>query len=158
MKVGFIGLGRMGGAMARRLLDGGHDVGVYNRSVDKRKPLTDAGAKPLTSIKLAATYGDAVFTMVSDDAAVLEVVGRPGGLQDSLPRGGIHICAGTHSVGAIEKLKEIHAGAGQILIASPMLGRPAIWGNRRAPSAQASSEAASCLRHSSGSSSCWRRT
>jgi 3-hydroxyisobutyrate dehydrogenase-like beta-hydroxyacid dehydrogenase len=64
--------------------------------------------------------------MVSDDAAVLQVVGQPGGLKDSLPKGGIHICAGTHSVGAIQKLKEIHAEAGQILIASPMLGRPEV--------------------------------
>ena len=47
MKVGFIGLGRMGSAMARRLIDGKHDVGVYNRSPEKLKPLTDAGAKPL---------------------------------------------------------------------------------------------------------------
>ena len=54
MKVGFIGLGRMGSAMARRLVDGKHDVGVYNRSADKLKPLTDAGAKPLDSIKAAA--------------------------------------------------------------------------------------------------------
>ena len=54
MKVGFIGLGRMGAAMARRLIDGKHDVGVYNRSADKLKPLTDAGAKPLGSIKAAA--------------------------------------------------------------------------------------------------------
>ena len=42
MKVGFIGLGRMGQVMARRLLDAGHEVGVYNRTADKTKPLTDA--------------------------------------------------------------------------------------------------------------------
>jgi 3-hydroxyisobutyrate dehydrogenase-like beta-hydroxyacid dehydrogenase len=126
MKVGFIGLGRMGGVMTRRLIDAGHEVGVYNRNADKAKPLVDAGAKALSSIKAAAQFGDAVFTMVSDDAAVLQVVGQPGGLKDSLPKGGIHICAGTHSVGAIQKLKEIHAEAGQILIASPMLGRPEV--------------------------------
>jgi 3-hydroxyisobutyrate dehydrogenase-like beta-hydroxyacid dehydrogenase len=124
MKVGFIGLGRMGQAMARRLIDSGHEVGAYNRTVDKIKPLIDAGAKAVDSIKTAATFGDAVFTMVSDDAAALEVVTRSGGLKESLPKGGIHICAGTHSVAAIEKLKAIHAEAGQILIASPMLGRP----------------------------------
>ena len=39
MKVGFIGLGRMGQAMARRLIDGGHEVGVYNRTAEKLKPL-----------------------------------------------------------------------------------------------------------------------
>ncbi|MGC1276809.1 MAG: NAD(P)-dependent oxidoreductase [Xanthobacteraceae bacterium] len=124
MKVGFIGLGRMGSAMARRLVDGGHDVGVYNRSADKLKPLVDAGAKPLDSIKAAANYGAAVFTMLADDAALLDVVSKPGGLLQSLPKGGIHICAGTHSVAAIQNVKKLHADAGQILIATPMLGRP----------------------------------
>jgi 3-hydroxyisobutyrate dehydrogenase-like beta-hydroxyacid dehydrogenase len=124
MKVGFIGLGRMGGAMARRLLEAGHDVGAYNRTAARSKPLIDAGAKHLDSIKAAATYGNAVFTMLADDAAVLDVVSQPGGLLASLPKGGIHICAGTHSVAAMTKLKALHGKAGQVLIATPMLGRP----------------------------------
>jgi 3-hydroxyisobutyrate dehydrogenase-like beta-hydroxyacid dehydrogenase len=124
MKVGFIGLGRMGAAMAGRLLDGGHELGLYNRTPDKIKALTDRGAKPLTSIHAAANYGEAVFTMLADDTAVLDVVGQQGGLLQSLPKGGIHICAGTHSVACITKLKALHAEAGQILLATPMLGRP----------------------------------
>jgi 3-hydroxyisobutyrate dehydrogenase-like beta-hydroxyacid dehydrogenase len=124
MKVGFIGLGRMGAAMAGRLLDGGHDLGLYNRTPEKIKALTDRGAKALISINAAANYGDAVFTMLADDAAVLDVVGQQGGLLQSLPNGGVHICAGTHSVACITKLKALHAEAGQILIATPMLGRP----------------------------------
>ena len=60
--------------MARRLIDGEHEVGVYNRTADKLKTLTDLGARPLDSIKAAATYGEAVFTMLADDAAVLDVV------------------------------------------------------------------------------------
>jgi 3-hydroxyisobutyrate dehydrogenase-like beta-hydroxyacid dehydrogenase len=126
MKVGFIGLGRMGSAMARRLVDGKHDVGVYNRSAEKLKPLTEHGAKALPSIKAAATYGEAVFTMLADDAAVMDVVGQPGGLLQSLPKGGIHICAGTHSVACVGKLKTLHVEAGQILVATPMLGRPEV--------------------------------
>jgi 3-hydroxyisobutyrate dehydrogenase-like beta-hydroxyacid dehydrogenase len=126
MKVGFIGLGRMGEVMTRRLLDGGHEVGVYNRTAEKMKPLVDHGAKPMDSIKAAANFGAAVFTMLTDDAAVLDVVGRPGGIKESLPTGGVHICCGTHSVAAIEKLKALHAEAGQILIASPILGRPEV--------------------------------
>ena len=92
MKAGFIGLGRMGQAMARRLLDGGYDLGVYNRTAEKLRPLTGLGAKPLDSIKAAATYGEAVFTMLADDAAVIEVAGKPAGLVESLPDGGVHIC------------------------------------------------------------------
>ncbi len=45
MKVGFIGLGRMGQAMTRRILDAGHDLAVYNRSPDKTRAPAAAGAK-----------------------------------------------------------------------------------------------------------------
>ncbi len=44
--------------------------------------------------------------MLADDAAVTEVVTRTGGLLASLPKGGIHICAGTHSVACIQALKK----------------------------------------------------
>src|SRR5271165_5697174 len=122
MKVGFIGLGRMGQAMARRLIEGGHDVGVYNRTAEKLKALIEFGGKPVDSIKAAANYGAAVFTMLADDAAVLDVV----------TKGGIHICAGTHSVAAIGRLKALHEEAGQVLIATPMLGRPEVVASAQA--------------------------
>ena len=126
MKAGFIGLGRMGQAMAGRLIEGGHEVGVYNRTAEKLKPLIERGAKPMTSIEAAATFGDAVFTMLTDDAAVTEVVEQPGGIRDSLPKSGVHICAGTHSIAGIKKLAAVHKAAGQVMIASPMLGRPEV--------------------------------
>ena len=124
MKAGFIGIGRMGQAMARRLLDGGQDVGIYNRTAEKLKPLIERGAKARESISAAAHYGEAVFTMLADDAAVMEVATKPGGLVESLSKGGIHICAGTHSVACIAALKALHEKAGQVLLATPMLGRP----------------------------------
>ena len=124
MKVGFIGLGRMGQAMARRLAEGGHDVGVYNRTAAKAKAAAEFGAKPMDTIAAAANYGTAVFTMLADDKAVMDVVGASGGLKQSLRKGGIHICSGTHSVAVIRELQSIHAAAGQILIAAPMFGRP----------------------------------
>ena len=126
MKVGFIGLGRMGQAMARRLIDGGHEVGAYNRTPEKLKPLTEHGAKAMASIGAVANFGEAVFTMLTDDAAVSEVVEKPGGLLESLPRGGVHICAGTHSIAGVEKLASLHKKAGQVVIASPVLGRPEV--------------------------------
>jgi 3-hydroxyisobutyrate dehydrogenase-like beta-hydroxyacid dehydrogenase len=121
MKVGFVGLGRMGQAMARRLIDAGHEVGAYNRSPEKTKPLTEHGAMAMASIEETAKFGGVVFSMVSDDAAALEVGGT---LKKSLPKGGIHICAGTHSVAATQKLTALHAEAGQMLLATPVLGRP----------------------------------
>jgi 3-hydroxyisobutyrate dehydrogenase-like beta-hydroxyacid dehydrogenase len=123
MKVGFIGTGRMGGAMVRRLLEAKHGVGVYNRTPDKAKPLADAGAKILGSAADAARYGDVVYTMLADDTALEDVVSRQG-LLDALPKGGIHICAGTHGIPVIRKIKKIHADKGQVLVAAPMMGRP----------------------------------
>jgi 3-hydroxyisobutyrate dehydrogenase-like beta-hydroxyacid dehydrogenase len=125
MKVGFIGLGRMGQAMAKRLLDAGHELAVYNRTPEKLKALGDVGAKIVGSIADVARYGDAVFTMLADDAALEDVVWRQGLLQ-SLPRNHIHICAGTHGVTVIRKVNDAHAQAGQTMIASPMLGRPEV--------------------------------
>ncbi len=124
MRVGFIGLGRMGSAMVGRLLAAGHDVAVFNRTPEKTKAAAEAGAKVAGSIAEAAGYGDAVFTMLANDAAVVEVAEQPGGLIEALPKGKVHICGGTHSVATIQRLAAAHADAGQILAASPMFGRP----------------------------------
>jgi 3-hydroxyisobutyrate dehydrogenase-like beta-hydroxyacid dehydrogenase len=124
MKVGFIGLGRMGSAMARRLCEAGHDVAVYNRTPEKAQALVDAGAKVVGSMAEAARHGDAVVTMLADDAALEAVAGQKDGLLQSLPLGCVHICAGTHGVHVVRKIDAAHAKAGQVMIASPMLGRP----------------------------------
>jgi 3-hydroxyisobutyrate dehydrogenase-like beta-hydroxyacid dehydrogenase len=124
MKVGFIGTGRMGQAMVGRLLEAKHEVGVYNRTAAKAKPLADAGAHIVGSIADAARHGDAVYTMLADDAALEDVVFQNGGLLASLPKGGIHVCAGTHGIPVIRKIKAAHAENGQHLVCAPMLGRP----------------------------------
>src|ERR1051325_6136452 len=122
MKVGFIGTGRMGGAMVGRLLAASHDVGVYNRTPAKVKPLADQGARIVASVADAARYGDVIYTMLADDGA-LEDVGCGQGLLDALPKGGIHVAAGTHGIPVIKKLKAAHAERGQILVCAPMMGR-----------------------------------
>jgi 3-hydroxyisobutyrate dehydrogenase-like beta-hydroxyacid dehydrogenase len=113
----------MGQAMVRRLLDAKHDVGIYNRTTEKAKPLTDAGAKIVGSAADAARYGEVAYTMLADDAALEDVMFRQG-FADALPKGGIHICAGTHGIPVIRKLKKVHADKGQVLVAAPMMGRP----------------------------------
>src|SRR5436190_5519189 len=124
MKVGFIGTGRMGQAMVRRLLEAKHEVGVYNRTAAKAKPLADAGAKIMSSIADACRYGDVIYTMLADDSALENVAIQAEGLLAALPKGGIHVCAGTHGIPVIRRIKEAHAGKGQVLIAAPMMGRP----------------------------------
>jgi 3-hydroxyisobutyrate dehydrogenase-like beta-hydroxyacid dehydrogenase len=63
MKIGFIGLGRMGAGMAGNLLKAGHDVTVYNRTPDKAEPLVAKGAKAAGSVS-EACGGDIVITML----------------------------------------------------------------------------------------------
>ncbi|HEY2418507.1 MAG TPA: NAD(P)-dependent oxidoreductase [Steroidobacteraceae bacterium] len=124
LKLGFIGLGRMGQCMVPRLLAAGYDVALYNRSPEKLPPLIGLGAHASASIAQVAAYGGLVLTMLSDDAALAAVTQERGGLIDSLPAGGIHVAMGTHGVTAIQALTAAHARAGQVLLAAPVLGRP----------------------------------
>lgn len=124
MKIGFIGLGRMGQGIANRVLGGGHDLVVYNRSPAKAASLGKAGAGIATSIAGACEGREVVITMLADDAALDEVALANGGLRDSLSAGAIHLAMGTHGVDAIRSLAAAHAEAKQVLVAAPVLGRP----------------------------------
>src|SRR4051794_28782977 len=112
MKVGFIGLGRMGSGMAASLLRGGHEVTVYNRTREKAEPLHTKGAIVAERVADACT-GDAVFTMLADDRAVEDVVFGKGGILESLPKGGLHISSSTISVALAQLLAAAHAKEGQ---------------------------------------------
>lgn len=73
-KIGWIGLGQMGSPMVSRLLDGGIEVGIYNRSPDKAAPLAAKGATVFTStVDLVRVY-PVIFLMVSDYAAICEIL------------------------------------------------------------------------------------
>jgi 3-hydroxyisobutyrate dehydrogenase len=69
MQVAFIGLGNMGTGMASRLLQAGHQLSVYNRTVARAEPLLERGARLASSPKDACTGANAVLCMVADDAA-----------------------------------------------------------------------------------------
>lgn len=122
MQVGFIGLGLMGQAIAGNVLKGGHDLVVYNRTRAKAAELEAAGAKVAASIGDACEGREVVMTMLTDDAALSAVV--DGGLLERLAQGAIHVPMGTHSVAALTALDEAHKAAGQVLVATPVLGRP----------------------------------
>ncbi len=123
MKVGFIGLGQMGSAMAANLLKAGHEVTVYNRSRDKAEALAGEGAKVAATVA-DACGGDAVFTMLAHDDALSAVVHGDGGVLASLGKGAVHISASTISVAMSERLTGDHAAAGQRFVAAPVFGRP----------------------------------
>jgi 3-hydroxyisobutyrate dehydrogenase-like beta-hydroxyacid dehydrogenase len=123
MKVGFIGLGRMGAAMAGSLLQAGHDLTVYNRTPNKTQGLIDRGAR-LADRVADTCRGDAVITMLADDGAVESIVFGEGGVLKSLGKGAIHVSMSTISVALSERLAAAHAGAGQRFAAAPVFGRP----------------------------------
>ncbi len=124
MKVGFIGLGRMGRGIAARVLQGGHDLAVYNRTRDKAAELGKAGARIADSVALACADREVVITMLADDAALEAVARGEGGLLASLPGGTVHLAMGTHGVEAVRGLARAHERANQALVAAPVLGRP----------------------------------
>ena len=80
--IGWIGLGRMGEAMVKRLLKAGHPVSVWNRTAAKAEPLLEYGATIAPS-KLALASCDVVFTMVSTTDDLKEVLFGAGGLVSS---------------------------------------------------------------------------
>ena len=123
MKIGFIGLGRMGSAMAANLVKAEHDVTVFNRSPEKRAALLELGAHDAASIA-DACHGEAVITMLADDTAVSGVVLGKGGVIENLPKGAIHISMSTISVALSKSLAQAHADAGQRFVAAPVFGRP----------------------------------
>lgn len=124
MRVGFIGLGRMGSGMARRVLEGGHELAVYDVVRAQVDPLAAAGARGADSVADVCDGCDMVITMLVEDATVVDATVRPGGLRDSLSPGAIHLAMGTYGVAAIRSMATAHAGAGQTLVAAPVLGRP----------------------------------
>lgn len=123
MEIGFIGLGRMGSGMAANLQRAGHRLTVYNRSPGKDADLVHAGARRVDTFGDACN-ADVVFTMLSDDRALQEVVYGDAGILARLRVGAVHISSSTISVELAERLASDHAAAGQRFIAAPVFGRP----------------------------------
>src|SRR5258705_5953775 len=91
MKVGVAGLGRMGAAIAQRLIEVGHTVTVWNRSADKLKAVTDAGAKAAATPAALANNAEAVISILTDAAAIDTVYNGASGLLAGDVRGKLFI-------------------------------------------------------------------
>ena len=123
MKIAFIGLGNMGSPMARKLIEAGHDVIVFNRSRAKAEALGKG-------IRIAGTPADAAsncevaITMLADDAAIEEVVRGESGLTRGLPHRAVHVGSSTISTALARRLATDHAVAGQKYVSAPVFGRP----------------------------------
>ena len=122
MKIGFIGLGRMGHHVAANLMKAGHSVTVWNRSQAPVQALVAQGATAATTPE-DALQGDAVFSMLSNDAVIREV-GLAGPLLEKAAKGLIHVNLATISVDFAKELTAAHKKAGLSYISAPVFGRP----------------------------------
>ncbi len=123
MRLGFMGLGRMGSGMASRLLEGHGTLGVYNRNPLAAGMLLEKGAEAVPEPAALGDY-DVVFTMLADDRAVRETILASGTLLDSLKPGAVHVSCSTISVSLAAELAERHADHGQVFLSLPVFGRP----------------------------------
>ena len=120
MDIGFIGLGTMGSRIAANLLKAGHKVRVWNRSRPSVDALARIGATPVATAREAFS-GDAVFSMLADDAAVHALLDP---VLDGAPKGLVHVNMATISVALARDLADRHAEHGLFYIAATVFGRP----------------------------------
>lgn len=126
MRLGWIGTGRMGYALAERLLLAGEDLAVYNRTREKAEPLADLGAE-VVDRPVDLSDRDIVFTMVAGPNDVLEVAFGDSGLLtvgDSRPR--ILVDSTTIDMQASRELRERAAAVGTAVLAAPVSGNPKV--------------------------------
>lgn len=97
MKIGIAGTGRMGTAIAQRLLDVGHEVNVWNRTVGKAQEARDAGARWTPTLGDLVNDSEVVISFLFDDAAVERVYLGPDGLLTARVEGRLFVDMGTVS-------------------------------------------------------------
>jgi len=123
--LGFVGLGVMGGRMAKRLLDARHPVVGYNRTREKARWLADSGLRLVSSPREVAQAADAIFTMVTDTAALEAVTRGPDGILAGLRPGAVLVEMSTVSPEAVRALAADVAARGAELLDAPVSGSPA---------------------------------
>jgi len=123
-KIGFIGLGNMGMAMAKNLIEAGYHLQVYNRTISKAEELEAAS---ITICKTPAAAADGVpvlISIVSEDDVLMETVNGENGILKTFPAGSVHISMSTIAPDTSEELYKQHKNSGNNYIASPVFGRP----------------------------------
>jgi 3-hydroxyisobutyrate dehydrogenase-like beta-hydroxyacid dehydrogenase len=125
MRIGFIGLGNMGSAMARNLLRAGNKVTVFNRTRARAEDLARQEAAAIApSPGAAAAEAEVVITMLADDAAVEGVVFGDEGVLTQMPENSVHLAMSTISPALSRRLADAHGKAGRGYLAAPVFGRP----------------------------------
>jgi 3-hydroxyisobutyrate dehydrogenase-like beta-hydroxyacid dehydrogenase len=120
-KLAVCGLGLLGGPIATRLVDAGHDVTVWNRTPEKTKPLVERGASRASTPAVAADGADVAITILSTSEAVEEVVFGAGGLAEGLPPGSLLVDMSTIGPDAVSRMAT-KLPDGIEMVDSPVLG------------------------------------
>lgn len=120
-KIVLIGLGKMGTAIAEKLLEAGHALVVFNRTQNKAEPLQKMGAQVADSIQKAVLDADIIFTSVIDDEALLAVSKE---ILANSKKGAIHVSTSTILPSTAKQLEDMHQESSCIYISSPVLGIP----------------------------------
>ncbi len=122
--LGFVGLGAMGGRMAKRLLDAGYTVIGYNRTVAKARWLADAGLRLASTPGEGAAAAETIFTMVTDPDALEAVTEGSHGILAGLRPGSVLIDMSTASPQASRMVAAKVAARGAAMLAAPVSGSP----------------------------------
>lgn len=126
MRVGIAGLGNMGVVVAERLLDGGHEVAVWNRTASACDPLAARGARVAATPAALWEHAEAVVTFLSNDAAVEAVYAGPDGLAGPAGAGRIALEMSTISPAGSARVAEASAAAGLRYLRAPVSGNPTV--------------------------------
>jgi 3-hydroxyisobutyrate dehydrogenase-like beta-hydroxyacid dehydrogenase len=120
--IGWIGVGKMGGPMSRRLIEAGYRVLVLDRDPRNRALAASAGAEIVTDMSAITAEADLVFSIIPDDAVLRDIVCQPGGLAGSMAGGGALVDMSTVSPYASEAVADLLAGAGINYLRAPVSG------------------------------------
>jgi 3-hydroxyisobutyrate dehydrogenase-like beta-hydroxyacid dehydrogenase len=121
-KIGYVGLGVMGGGVARRLLEAGHEVTGHNRTRSKAEPLIAVGMRFADTPRAAAEQSDVVFSMVTNTRALAAVTEGPDGILAGLGPGKVYVDMSTVSPAASRALAERVAERDAVMLDAPVSG------------------------------------
>ncbi|HET6171340.1 MAG TPA: NAD(P)-dependent oxidoreductase [Gaiellales bacterium] len=121
-QIGYVGLGVMGGGVARRLLEAGHDVIGYNRTRSKCEPLIAAGMALAETPRQAAERSDVVFSMVTNTKALAAVTEGLDGILAGLSAGKVYVDMSTVSPAASCDLAGRVSATGATMLDAPVSG------------------------------------
>ncbi|MGH9124545.1 MAG: NAD(P)-dependent oxidoreductase [Acidimicrobiales bacterium] len=121
MRIAVLGMGRMGHAVAGRLLDGGHEVTIWNRTAGRAGDLVARGAREADSVAAASVGAEVVITCLADDPAVAATALGDGGVRQSIGDGAVYADSSTISPALSRRLDQEFPR----FAAMPILGSPA---------------------------------